>query len=94
LFDSFRESDAGTIEAGSKTMKRQAKTVTRPIRRFAQSSNGDTVDSVTLDLLANWRRQDATDNPHDIRVAEQEVAEFKKAMNDNRVLAGQPPVFP
>jgi hypothetical protein len=75
-------------------MKRQAKTASRPTRRFAQSSNGDAVDSVTLDLLANWRRQDATDNPQDIRVAQYEVAEFKKAMNENRALASQPPVYP
>jgi hypothetical protein len=75
-------------------MKRQAKAVTGSTRSFAQSSNGDTVDSVTLDLLAEWRRQDATDNRQDIRAAEQDVTEFKKAMNKSRALAGQPPVYP
>ncbi|MGD0299619.1 MAG: hypothetical protein ABSE86_21140 [Bryobacteraceae bacterium] len=75
-------------------MKRHAKAVAGSTRRFAQPANVDTVDSVTLDLLANWRRQDATDNPRDIRAAEQEVAEFKKSMNKNRALAGQPPVYP
>lgn len=75
-------------------MKRRAKVETRPTRRFAQPANGDSVDSVTLELLANWRRQDATDQPEEIRAAEREVTAFKKAMNDTRAQAGQPLVYP
>ena len=74
-------------------MKRQARADALPTRRFAQSANGDTVDIVTLELLDMWR-QDATNNPRVIRAAEREVTAFKKAMNENRFLAGQPLVFP
>jgi hypothetical protein len=37
---------------------------------------------------------DATDNPAQIRAADEEVAEFKRAMNENRTAAGTPILFP
>lgn len=52
------------------------------------------IDTVTMELLAQWRREDATDDPEMIREAEQELAEFKRAMNENRVLSGETPLFP
>jgi hypothetical protein len=52
------------------------------------------VDSVTIRLLADWRSLDATDNPAQIRAADEEVAEFKRAMNENRTAAGTPILFP
>jgi hypothetical protein len=52
------------------------------------------IDHATLELLASWRREDATDDPAVIRAAEQSVAEFKKAMNDNRIEAGEPVLYP
>jgi len=52
------------------------------------------IDTVTLDLLTQWRCEDATDDPEKIRAAEQELAEFKRAMNENRTLSGEPPLFP
>lgn len=58
-----------------------------------QSSNG-AVDTATLELLANWRRQDATESPEEIRAAEQEVADFKRAMNETRAVAGKPLLYP
>ena len=51
-------------------------------------------DTATLELFAKWRVEDATDNPEELRKAEQELAEFKKAMNENRVQAGEPLVYP
>ncbi len=50
---------------------------------------GTAVDIATLELLAAWRRQDATNDPEQIRAAEQELAEFKKAIDENRVSAGE-----
>jgi hypothetical protein len=47
-----------------------------------------------LDLLAAWREQDATTDPEKIREAEEELADFKKAMNESRKTAGEPPLFP
>ena len=52
------------------------------------------IDAATLELLASWRRQDATDDPEEIRAAEQELAEFKKAMNDARILLRRAPPLP
>ena len=51
---------------------------------------GAAVDTATLELLAAWMRQDATEQ---IRAAEQEVAEFKKSMDENRGLAGEPKLY-
>lgn len=58
------------------------------------SSNNGVIDTATLELLASWQRQDATANPDELRAAEEELAEFKKAMNENRTLSGQPVVYP
>ena len=46
------------------------------------------IDTATLELLAAWKDQDATTDPELIRVAEEELAEFKKAMNENRAAVG------
>ncbi len=43
------------------------------------------------ELLQSWIDEDATDDPDEIRVAEQELAEFKRAMNENR--AGERPLY-
>jgi len=59
-----------------------------------QSPNNGAIDTATLELLASWQRQDATANPDELRAAEEELAEFKKAMNENRTLFGQPVVYP
>jgi hypothetical protein len=38
--------------------------------------------------------QDGTADPELIRTAEQELAEFKKALNESRTVAGEPVLFP
>jgi hypothetical protein len=50
---------------------------------------GTAVDTATLELLAAWRRKDATNDPEQIRAAEEDLAEFKKAIDENRVAAGE-----
>jgi hypothetical protein len=55
---------------------------------------GASVDTATLELLASWKAQDATTDPDKIRAADEEVAEFKKAMNDNRAATGARLLFP
>ena len=52
------------------------------------------VDTATLELLEAWRLQDATDDPEQLRAAQQELTEFKKAMNENRTLLGEPLLYP
>lgn len=57
------------------------------------SPNEEAIDTATLELLAEWQRQDATDNPEEVHAAEQELAEFKKAMNENRTAAGESALY-
>jgi hypothetical protein len=59
-----------------------------------QVSGNGAIDTATLELLASWRVQDATADPEQIRAAEQELAEFKKAMNESRTVAGELALFP
>jgi hypothetical protein len=59
-----------------------------------ESSNNGAIDTATLELLARWQRQDATDDPEEIRAAEKELAEFKKVTNETRSLAGERILYP
>jgi hypothetical protein len=52
------------------------------------------VDTATLELLAAWKSEDATKDPEKLREADEEVAEFKKAMNENRAATGARLLFP
>ena len=65
---------------------------TTPVR--PQASGNGSIDTATLELLASWQIQDATTDPEQIRVAEQELADFKKAMNESRNVAGERTLFP
>lgn len=52
------------------------------------------INYALLELLAKWRAEDATDDPEQIRLAEQELDEFMNALNRNRIESGEPPLFP
>ena len=73
-------------------MKQQTTTASSPMQPFAQPAAA--IDTATLELLAKWKQEDATQNLDDVRAAERELAEFKKAMNENRTEAGEPVLFP
>jgi hypothetical protein len=49
-------------------------------------------NSATIALLQGWALKDATDDPAAIAQAEQELAQFKSALNANR--PPDNPVFP
>ncbi len=68
-------------------------TKTSAMPLIPESSNA-MIDRATLELLATWRREDATQNPAEVRAAEQDLAEFKKAMNENRAGSGEPLLYP
>jgi hypothetical protein len=73
----------------------KAPTTPRPTVQPLRSVSGNgAIDTATLELLARWRVQDATTDPEQIRAAEQELAEFKKALNESRTVAGEPVLFP
>jgi hypothetical protein len=65
-----------------------------PVTPFGQPPNNEVIDTATLKLLESWQRQDATDDPDEVSAAEQELAEFKKAMDENRSLSGEPLLYP
>ena len=75
-------------------MKQPATPERAPMPPMAQPSINDPVDTATLELLAGWRIEDVTDNPEELRAAEQELTEFKRAMNNTRASAGEPLLFP
>ena len=52
------------------------------------------IDFATIALLEKWMAEDATDDPEEIRQAEEELAAFKEAMNRNRSESGELPLFP
>jgi hypothetical protein len=75
-------------------MNRLTTSGTTPEPPGAHPSANGSIDTATLDLLETWRLQDATDDPEQLRAAEQELTEFKKAMNENRTLLGEPLLYP
>ena len=62
--------------------------------RPAEAPGRGSVDTATLELLARWRAQDATSDPEQLRAAEQELAAFKKALNESRAVDGEPALYP
>ena len=73
-------------------MKHQTTTETRVMPPQAQPLH--LADTATLELLASWRTQDATDDPEEICAAEQELADFKQTMNGHRTASGEPLLYP
>ena len=52
------------------------------------------IDEETIALLAQWEREDATNDPNKLREAQNELEEFKKAMNKNRAACGERILYP
>ncbi len=53
-----------------------------------------TDDDPTIALLKSWLEEDATDDPEEIRQAEEELREFKRNMNANRAATGERIPYP
>ena len=60
----------------------------------ATPSIPQSVDTATLDLLSIWQREDATTDPAQLKVAEEELAVFMKSVNEARTASGEPLVYP
>jgi len=52
------------------------------------------VDTATLQLLSQWKQEDTTENPDEVRAAEDEIRDFKRALNESRSQSGEPLLFP
>ncbi len=66
-----------------------------------QGGDGDGVaqpveapENPTVALLRQWREEDATEDPEEIRKAEAELEELKEALNANRREGGMRLLFP
>ena len=75
-------------------MKQEAMPNTNHVPPAVLPSEDTFIDYATLELLARWRAEDATDDPEVLGAAERDLAQFKKAMNDSRKQAGELPLFP
>lgn len=51
-------------------------------------------NAAAIAMLQAWREEDATDDPEEIRKAEEELEELKRNLNANRAAAGERLVFP
>ncbi len=54
----------------------------------------DAENLAAIALLNSYLEMEATDDPEEIRRAEEELGEFKRNMNANRASTGERPVFP
>jgi hypothetical protein len=54
------------------------------IEQSLPPGNGDTPNRATLELLAQWDREDETSDPAEIARRRQELEDLNRALNDNR----------
>jgi len=59
-----------------------------------QQSGQIAIDTATLDLLARWRHEGETEDCEQLRLAEQDLADFKREMNAERIRSGEPLLYP
>jgi hypothetical protein len=64
-----------------------------PLPGNGRRSAARSVDTTTLDLLRSWQQEDDTSDPAQLKAAEKELAEFKKAVNDSRASSGEPSLY-
>jgi hypothetical protein len=75
-------------------MKQPATPEAVPLPPVTQPWPDDSLDPATRKLLAPGKQQEATDHPEELRAAEQELTEFKKALQESRVLSGESLLYP
>ena len=51
-------------------------------------------ETATMALMKSWLEEDATDDPEEIRAAEEDLREFKRNMNQPRKEAGARLLYP
>ena len=50
-------------------------------------------NQAALDLLRQWREEDAAMTPEEAKEADRDLEEFKRNMNANRAAAGEEPIY-
>ncbi len=82
------------IEAGRASAMKQPTTLQLNVPPPPHGLGDGSIDTATLELLAAWKAEDATTDPEKLREADEEIAAFKKAMNENRAATGARLLFP
>ena len=54
----------------------------------------DEENAAAIALLQSWMKEEATDDPEEIRQAEEDLNEFLQNLNKNRIESGERPLFP
>ena len=75
-------------------MTHQTRSEANPVLPPVQPPTNGCIDTATLELLASWRLEDSKATPDQIRAAEEDLREFKRAMNDNRTAEGESLLYP
>ncbi len=74
------------VDAHLRDMSTTAPTQQAPVLNAEQQA--------AIDLLNSYLETEATDDPEEIRKAEEELAEFKRNLNANRAATGERLLFP
>ncbi len=90
----FESSRPDQYNLSSSNGSKQPTTVQSNVPPPPHELNTDSIDKATLELLAAWKAEDATGDAEKLREADEEIAEFKKAMNENRAATGARMLFP
>ena len=77
-----------------RTMKQQNISEHSAMPPAAPPASAGPVDTATLELLAKWKQEDATQCLEEILAAERELNEFKHTLNESRAKSGEPLLFP
>lgn len=64
------------------------------MRQTSAHVSADARRRAAMELLQSWLDEEATSDPDEIRQAEQELEEFKRAMNASRTDSADTAVFP
>src|ERR1700722_12670203 len=83
------------VAGSSRKLKSMPSPRSLTLAPFCQQGQGVhlPIDTATLELLAAWRAGDSTTDPEKLHEAD-EVAEFKKAMNEHRAVTDTRLLFP
>jgi len=81
----------GPEDVAQRVLNERAMPTGSPVNETPQISARN---AAAMAMLMRWRAEDATDDPEEIRIAEEELAEFRRNMNANRAATGERLVYP
>ena len=82
------------IEQTAEEAGRISAPLTRPVPVPGRLALGFYPAGSLAEAFAQWQAEDATDDPGELRRAEEELDELKANLNANRAATGERPLFP